>query len=209
MYAYNATYLDDARDHLGVMFDYAINNYEMDTDEFWDMFAHSKLAAGLSCGNPKYIAGMSGTELFANMIYENTQKWIKLDSYEEMDRSKEYWAGWALAYYQWHENMTYSDIHRNGIKLSEIVELYILHEAPDLKFIEVINQRIDRDHQMNMLKRLRAYAGLTQKQLSEASGVSLRMIQLYEQGQNDISKAQANVVLSLSQVLGCEPREII
>lgn len=60
-----------------------------------------------------------------------------------------------------------------------------------------------------MLRRLRRYAGLTQKRLSEETGVSLRMIQLYEQGQNDLSKAQAKVVVSLAKALGCGVDELI
>ena len=57
--------------------------------------------------------------------------------------------------------------------------------------------------------RLRAYSGLTQRELSEESGVTLRMIQLYEQGQNDLSRAQVGVVASLAQVLGCETKALL
>lgn len=39
--------------------------------------------------------------------------------------------------------------------------------------------------------------------MNQASGVSLRMIQLYEQGQNNLSKAQANVVKSLAKKTAC------
>lgn len=35
------------------------------------------------------------------------------------------------------------------------------------------------------------------------------MIQLYEQKQNDISKAQVNIVLNLAKVLGCEVEDLI
>ena len=45
--------------------------------------------------------------------------------------------------------------------------------------------------------------------LSFTSGVSLRMVQLYEQRQNDISKAQAAVVLSLARALGCNIEDIL
>lgn len=50
---------------------------------------------------------------------------------------------------------------------------------------------------------------MTQQQLSEASGVTLRMIQLYEQRQNNISKAQVGVVLNLAKALGCEVEDLI
>lgn len=48
-----------------------------------------------------------------------------------------------------------------------------------------------------------------QQQLSEASGVTLRMIQLYEQRQNDINKARVDVVVSLAHALGCEVEDIL
>lgn len=45
--------------------------------------------------------------------------------------------------------------------------------------------------------------------VSDASGVTLRMIQLYEQRQNDISKAQVNVVISLANALGCRVEDLL
>jgi len=42
-----------------------------------------------------------------------------------------------------------------------------------------------------------------------ASGVSLRMIQFYEQKQNDINKAQVTVVLSLARTLGCDVEDLL
>ncbi len=209
MRAYKEYYLEDAREHLGEMFDYAVNVYGMKADDLWKIFAASGIANCLSCGDPKYIAGMSGSELFANLIYDNQQKWIDLTDVTESDRSREYWAGWALAKYQWYSNRTYASIASSGIMLSDVIDMYILHEAPDEKFIEIMDERIRSDHEQNMLKRLRSYAGMTQRQLSDSSGVSLRMIQLYEQGQNDISKAQANVVMSLAQALGCDARKLL
>ena len=209
MYAYSDIYLTDARNNLGAMFDYAINVHRMRTDDFWDMFARSKVAGALSCGDPKYIAGMSGRELFATLIHDTYRKWIELSDEYSMDRTREFWAGFALAYYQWYSGNSFSAIRRKGIMLSDIVDLYILHEAPDQKFVEIMNARMSSAEEENMLKRLRKYAGLTQKELSRESGVSLRMVQLYEQGQNDLSKAQAKVVVSLSKTLGCDASELV
>lgn len=50
---------------------------------------------------------------------------------------------------------------------------------------------------------------MTQKQLSEESGVSLRMIQLYEQRQNDINKTAGIVINKLPWVLKCNFYEIM
>ena len=60
------------------------------------------------------------------------------------------------------------------------------------------------DHERhNMLKTIRKQQRITQKQLSEISGLSLRMIQAYEQGDQDIRKAEVQTVLALARVRGC------
>ena len=59
------------------------------------------------------------------------------------------------------------------------------------------------------LKWYREDKGMTQLELSERSGVNLRMIQNYEQGVKDINKASVVTVLQLAEALGCDVYEII
>ena len=59
------------------------------------------------------------------------------------------------------------------------------------------------------LKFMREDRGLTQSSLAEKSGVSLRLIQAYEQGYKDINKAQVVTVLSLAEALECDVYDII
>lgn len=66
-----------------------------------------------------------------------------------------------------------------------------------------------RFQQPTPLARIRADRGMTQRELALASGVSLRMIQLYEQRRNDLSKASATVVIALAHVLGCSVEDLI
>lgn len=54
---------------------------------------------------------------------------------------------------------------------------------------------------MKNLKWWRLQRNMSQKQLAEASGVSIRMIQYYEQGVNDINKAEAFTVYRLAKAL--------
>jgi len=61
----------------------------------------------------------------------------------------------------------------------------------------------------NSLKALREARGLSQSQLAELSGVSVRMIQKYEQGERDIWKAQAITAYALAVALGVTVEEII
>lgn len=62
---------------------------------------------------------------------------------------------------------------------------------------------------MNNLQQARIAAGMTQKDLAEASGVNLRMIQHYEQGVKDIRVAQAVTVLRLADALHVSAWDLI
>lgn len=62
---------------------------------------------------------------------------------------------------------------------------------------------------MSKLKKLRQECGYSQSKLSEASGINVRMIQYYEQGSNDINKAQAITVYNLAKALGVTVEDIL
>ena len=59
------------------------------------------------------------------------------------------------------------------------------------------------------LKFMREDKGMSQSQLAEKSGVSLRSIQTFEQGFRDINKAQVITVLQLAEALECDVYDII
>lgn len=59
------------------------------------------------------------------------------------------------------------------------------------------------------LKFMREDAGMTQTELAEKSGISLRQIQAFEMGYRDINKANVLTVLSLSEALECDIYEIL
>jgi len=60
-----------------------------------------------------------------------------------------------------------------------------------------------------MLADIRKNKGLSQSQLSELSGVSVRMIQYYEQGIKDINKTSAETIYHLTQALNCRMEDLI
>jgi transcriptional regulator with XRE-family HTH domain len=62
---------------------------------------------------------------------------------------------------------------------------------------------------MTKLRNLRVAAGLTQRELSERSGVNLRMVQHFEQGQKPIDKAHIGTPLRLAVALGCSISDIV
>lgn len=59
------------------------------------------------------------------------------------------------------------------------------------------------------LKFYRLRKGLTQRELSEISCVGLRLIQHYEQGTRDLSKARAMIVRRLAVALGVTVEDLL
>lgn len=210
-HAYNEEYLDDAMKNLGDMVDYAVHDCGYKPDEFFDLFLSSGIASQFENGNPKYVAGMSGVEI-AQAVLRSTKQATEFPEPNFSDEyGREYWAGWILAYYQWIRAKRFEDIVEDGLPLSKICDMYVLHEADESKFVEnadiiIERHKIQRKTKLQMIRRAR---GFTQQELSDASGVTLRMIQLYEQRQNDINKAQVTVVVSLARALGCDVEDLL
>ena len=62
---------------------------------------------------------------------------------------------------------------------------------------------------MNSLQKIRKQVGLSQSQLAELSGVSIRMIQKYETGERNINNASAITVYKLAQTLKVNVEDLI
>ena len=58
------------------------------------------------------------------------------------------------------------------------------------------------------MKKARERIGLTQKELSQLSGVTLRMIRAYEQKSQDVAKANFSTISRLASVLHIDSDEI-
>lgn len=125
------------------------------------------------------------------------------------DRSPEYWAGWALAYYQWETAMPFEEI-LGYIPLDEIIRVYSPYHEMDIRhFCDWMNERYRNANPETKLKQRRQRAGLSQNDLAELSGVPKRTIQQYEQRQKSINKAQAEYLLMLAQILHCNAEDLI
>lgn len=210
MRAYDESYLNDAMDTLGEAFDYAVVDCGYGIDEFFAWFISSGVAAQFERGNPKYVAGMSGVELVREVVFRTTGSPETTPATQPLDRSPEYWAGWILAYYQWFRCLRFVDLASKGLLPSVVLDNYILHEADVTKFVEVADSLLEGELKVpTPLARIRRNRGIAQRELADRSGVSLRMIQLYEQRQNDLSKASVSIVLALARVLGCEPEDLL
>lgn len=209
-HAYKESYLNKAQKTLAAMMDFAVFDLKYEPDEFFMLFLQSGLVGEFGRGNPKYIAGKSGAELAREVVFITTGQSVEIVPTPRFDRSPIYWAGWVLAYYQWYSGHSFEEIHK-VLPFTELLRMYpTLHEADISKFVSIANEVLteSKEQSETNLSRLRRARGLSQKELSEASGVALRMIQLYEQKQNDINKAQAASLHNLAQVLGCKIEDL-
>jgi DNA-binding XRE family transcriptional regulator len=205
-------YLNDAMNNLGDMFDYAINDLGYDAEEFFTYFIISKVAFAFERGNPSFIAGLSGPELASEVIFRTFKNRPDTSPSEDIDKSAEFWAGWVLAYYQWHTANRFEYMQKNGLNIKRVLSLYpTLHEADITKFTTIADQIIKKNSVSGIcnLQRIRKACGMTQSKLAEKSGASLRMIRLYERRGKDIKKAQANTLARIARVLDCTIEDLL
>ena len=208
-HAYQEIYLSKAQSTLGDAFDYAVNVCGMNGSTFTKLFCASSVSKRMENGEPAYIAGKSGIEIVLEVISETMGKSLDIVPHEHMGRSREYWIGWAAAYYQWHSGRKYSDFFK-AISFEDMQKMYYtLHEADITKFVDTADQLMKEYFSETNLKRIRTAYGLTQAELAKRSDVSLRSIQMYEQRNKDINKASVDTVHSLAKVLGCAIEDLI
>ena len=206
-HAYDQSYLNRAARTLGNMLHDAVVGYNLDGAEFLKLFVQSGVARQFEDGNPRYIAGKSGLELFLEVMERATGKVPLPKKIETFDRSPEYWLGWVLAHYQWKSGRKFCDIIA-AIPYRELIGQYAtLHEADINKCYEVLDANFAGTE--SSLKKIRRSCGLTQEALAKESGVSLNTIKAYERKSKSLSKAQFDTILRLATVLRCDPSDLV
>ncbi len=209
IHAYQEIYLSKSQQVLGDAFDYAINFCHIHGDDFIKLFLVSSISKKIEEGDVNYILGKSGIDIVLEIVKETTGKVIEAKSIESINRSKEYWIGWAIGYYQWYSDRKFFEIFQ-AVSFNDLENMYYtLHEADISKFVEIINQRIKDVFPETKLKHFRLISGCSQLELSKKSGVSLRSIQMYEQRNKDINKASVETLYRLSKVFGCSIEDLM
>lgn len=207
--AYDKVYLDKARTALGRMLDFAVYDLKYDIAEFFDLFIKSGIAGQFESGDFSVIVGMSGVELAYEVLEISDIKSERIKPNYTADRSEEFWTGWALAYYQWETAMRFAEIV-HYVPIKDILALYSPYHEMDIRqFVDKMNKLYKTAKPETNLKLLRQKANLSQRELSDLSGVPVRTIQQYEQRQKNINKAQAKYLIMLSKTLCCDVADII
>ena len=207
--AYHETYLSKAQTVLGDAFDYAVNTCGIPGEEFIQFFTASSVSRRMENGEPALLAGKSGIEIAGDVMLETTGRQPDTAPQDQFGRSREYWIGWAVCYYQWFSARSYCDVFA-ALSFRDLQNMYdTLHEADITKFVDIADARIREHYKDTSLKRIRSTYGCTQKELAARSGVSLRSIQMYEQRNKDINKASADTLYRMSKVLGCTIEDLL
>lgn len=206
-HAYSPLYLAKASRAVGNMLHNAVLEFGIDGADFLNRFIQSDVAEQFENGNPKYIAGKSGMELFLEVMEKTTGKDYPAKPVESYTRSNVYWVGWMLTHYQWYSGRSFKSI-LDTVPYHELLGLYgTLHEADIQKSYEIMDMHFSSSK--SRLKAVRNRCALTQEALANKSGVSLNTIRAYERKSKDLNKAQLDIVMRLAKALKCDISDLL
>lgn len=206
-HAYSPLYLSKSSRTVGNMLHDAVVEFGMDGTDFLNRFIQSDIATQIENGNPIYIAGKSGLELYLEVMEKTTGICCNTEMIESYDRSPVYWVGWMLTHYQWYSCHPFKSILET-VPYEELLGLYnTLHEADIQKSYEVMDNHFATKE--SSLKLLRKQCGLTQEALADKSGVSLNTIRAYERKSKDLNKAQSDIIVRLARALKCQITDLL
>ena len=214
MKAYDASYLYDAVRNLADATDYAVNYRKIPIKEFFEYFTISGIAKQFADGNPKYTVGMSGMDMADAAIEKvgiKEKLRVKSPYSQDLQKSREYWTGWIMAYWQWSTDRSFSEMLK-FFPAEKIRDMYnVYHEVDEDKFVEDVEDIIaKREAEMpTKLAHMRGINGLSQSELAAKAEVNIRNIQQYEQRKKDIKKASVETVMRLAKALNCDIRDVI
>ena len=207
--AYDELYLDIAQNILGHAVDFAVVTLGIDPELFGKALSVAPSAKQFAAGNPAFVAGINGCE-FARCVLDDVRiSYSDTEDIMYLDKSPEYWCGWALAFFQWYSDYSFMDILKT-VSIPQILQMYpIYHEMDIMKFVSQMQRQIQEVRQVTRLRMYRDACRLSQSELASASGVPLRQVQLFEQRQRDINKAAGATLFRLSKVLQCRVEDLL
>ncbi len=204
-HAYQEMYLSNAQALLGDALTMPSTPASISGNDFVKLFSVSSVSKRIENGEPAYLAGKSGIEVVEDILVETTGKAPTAKPQVTFSRSREYWIGWAIAYYQWFSGRKFGDIFK-VLSFEDLQQMY----APFTKQTSANLPILPMPKCVRILQIPISSASVrptaAQAELAKRSGVSLRSIQMYEQHNKDINKASAETVLSLAKSLAAQWR---
>ena len=209
IHSYDELYVAKAQTALAQMLRYGVEDLQIDLTEFWNMFLISGIADLFGKGDYRFIAGKSGVETAREVVWRLTGEWQQQEPTYSLDKDPIYWTGWILAWYQWYSGQSFCRISEY-LSPEQVREMYSpYHEMDLLQFADAADAVRRQKQTMTRLRMYRDRLGLSQSELAKESGVSVRMIQHYEQRQKDLGKAQAKTVWLLARALKCSVEDLM
>ena len=209
IHAYRQLYLEDAMGVLGAAVEAAVMLFEVPVERFWPLFLDSPQSRRFAAGDPFTVAGQSGWELAERVLSAAGVDFPRRVPDGLRPRTPEYWAGWALAQYQWYRGFSFREIE-SFAPMTGIVRMYIpYHEMSIQNFHDELDRRYRVAHPQTRLKELRLARGLSRDELAALAQVPSRRIGQYEQRARDINAARADTFLALAAALDCAPSDLL
>lgn len=209
IHAYAEEYVAGAQRVLGDAVDFAVMTLGLESDAFGRAFAVSDASRQFGSGNPRYVAGINGCELARKVLKETHTPFTDADDAMYIDKGPEYWAGWALAFYQWYSGYSFMEI-LTAAPMEVLLAMYpVFHEMDIMQFADRMQEKMKEAYPRTKLRLWRDVCGLSQAELATDSGVPLRQIQLFEQRRRDINKTAAETLLRLSRTLCCGMEDLM
>lgn len=206
IHAYDRNYLYLAQNQLAWFLDYSVNFLNLSLSFVWESFLKSDLSHKFANGDSSILSGKSGIELALDLFNKNGDDY---PDYISIDRSREYWLGYYLAYYQWEVAISF-DFLNKYISIEEMLSLYNPYHEMDIhQFIDKLNEILNQRKEKTNLEIFRHKLGLSRRELSIASNVPYRLIEHYEQRMVDINKASSEYVISLAKALYVNPQDLL
>ena len=123
IHAYDKSYLSAAQKNLARMLDYLVNDLHYPLETAWQWFVTSELSAGSSRGIGSVLVGLSGVEL-ARAVLEQASEAVPMQKPRmPTTAARNYWTGWALAYYQWLTGLRFAEIGQ-AVSITAVRLLY-------------------------------------------------------------------------------------
>ena len=200
-------YDDEIRDILGCYFDVGVQA-GLRGQVLVDVFLASGAARELEVQNPGFAAGMSGSELL-RWSCDKVGLAIDVGGLTACLVSSDYWAGSTVAAFQLRTGWMYRQIFQRE-SYADLRELYFAYmDFTEEECVSALKSRLESRGPKSALAELRKLNGLSQSQLAEHVGVSVRAIQHYEQHPGSINSAAGLTLYKLSLVLGCQIEDLL
>ena len=138
-HAYSELYLGDASLALGSMLESAVYLFGIELDRFWQLFLASHVSDDFGHGLSGTVSGKSGWELAAEILDDANVDFRREKPAGIVGRSREFWAGWALAQYQWRTGLSFAEIEEFA-PLNKILLMYSPYHEMDIgQFFEALD----------------------------------------------------------------------